>query len=141
VRSYRDQVAELDKKIELAYRDINKTPYYLYSLLIHEGSADTGHYYSYTYDLLAKKWRKYNDINVTEEGEEQVLREGKGLNAASAYYLVYAQSDVLLPEDPKRPRLSYRTSNDPDYLADAYSLLLSNDQRGQMAAENAQMHL
>lgn len=66
MRAYRDQVAELDKKIELAYRDINKTPYYLYSLLIHEGSADTGHYYSYTYDLQAKKWRKYNDINVTE---------------------------------------------------------------------------
>ena len=70
-----------------------------------------------------------------------MLREGKGLNAANAYYLVYAQSDVLLPEDHSHPKLSYRTSNDPDYLADAYSLLLSNDQRGQMAAENTQMHL
>jgi ubiquitin carboxyl-terminal hydrolase 25/28 len=66
VRSYREQVQELDSKIALAYKDINKTPYYLYSLLIHEGGADSGHYYSYTFDLQAKKWRKYNDINISE---------------------------------------------------------------------------
>jgi ubiquitin carboxyl-terminal hydrolase 25/28 len=46
---------------------MRSTPYYLYSILIHEGSADSGHYYSYTYDIQSKTWRKYNDINITEE--------------------------------------------------------------------------
>lgn len=70
-----------------------------------------------------------------------MLREGKGLNAASAYYLVYAQKEVLVAEGGELPKLAYRTSTEPDYLADAYSLLLSPDQRALMAAENQQMHL
>jgi ubiquitin carboxyl-terminal hydrolase 25/28 len=97
VKVYKEKIVSIDKEIEKAYREINKTPYYLYSLLIHEGGADSGHYYSYTYDFEGKKWRKYNDINITEEIEEQVLREAKGVNATSAYYLVYAQKDVLIP--------------------------------------------
>lgn len=50
------------------------TPYHLYSILIHEGSADSGHYYSYTYDIKSKVWRKYNDINISEEAEGQVIK-------------------------------------------------------------------
>lgn len=80
-------------------------------MLIHEGSADSGHYYSYLFDPQEKKWRKYNDLNITEEVEEQVLKEGKGVNATSAYYLVYAQNEVLLPADMEGPKLTYFLSN------------------------------
>lgn len=99
MKEYKQKILEIEKEIEKAYKEINKTPYYLYSLLIHEGGADSGHYYSYTYDFQAAKWRKYNDINITEEVEENVLKEGKGNFAASAYYLVYAQKDVLVPHE------------------------------------------
>lgn len=34
--------------------------------MIHEGGADSGHYYSYIYDHSHSKWRKYNDLNITE---------------------------------------------------------------------------
>lgn len=112
VQGYRAKVAAIEKDIEIAYKDINKTPYYLYSLLIHEGGADSGHYYSYTFDFQANKWRKYNDINITEETEEQVLKEGKGGSAASAYYLVYAQKEVLVPPEAELPKLAYRMSNE-----------------------------
>lgn len=63
----------------------------MYSILIHEGSADSGHYYSYIYEIQTKKWRKYNDINISEEAEPQIIKEAKGINFTSAYYLVYAQ--------------------------------------------------
>lgn len=74
VDNYKNKIEAIDKQIEKAYAAINHTPYYLYSILIHEGGADSGHYYSYTYDHQLKKWRKYNDINITEEVEEQVLK-------------------------------------------------------------------
>lgn len=97
VLNYKQKIEAIDKEIEKAYAAINSTPYNLYSLLIHEGGADSGHYYSYLFDHQNKKWRKYNDINITEEVEEQVLKEAKGINATSAYYLVYAQKEVLIP--------------------------------------------
>lgn len=78
---------------------MRSTPYHLYSILIHEGRADSGHYYSYTYDIKAKTWRKYNDINISEESETQVLTEARGLNFTSAYYLVYSQEGSLIPKD------------------------------------------
>lgn len=53
---------------------MRSTPYHLYSILVHEGSADSGHYYSYTYDIGSKTWRKYNDINISEEAEAQVMK-------------------------------------------------------------------
>jgi len=65
VSKYKAKIEEIDQSIEKCYREIYSTPYYLYSLLIHEGGADSGHYYSYTYDHQAQKWRKYNDINIT----------------------------------------------------------------------------
>lgn len=110
VRGYKEKIEEIDREIEKAYKEINKTPYHLYSLLIHEGGADSGHYYSYTYDFQASKWRKYNDINITEETQEQVFREGKGLNVTSAYYLVYAQKEVLVPEQGEK--LLYKLSTE-----------------------------
>lgn len=81
-------------------------------MLIHEGGADSGHYYSYTYDFQAAKWRKYNDINITEEVEENVLKEGKGNFAASAYYLVYAQKEVLVPHEEEGQKLLYKLSSE-----------------------------
>ena len=55
-------------------------------MLIHEGGADSGHYYSYTYDFQSGKWRKYNDINISEEVEEQKgVEEQKDLVGFSIY--------------------------------------------------------
>lgn len=73
-------------------------PYHLYSILIHEGHADSGHYYSYTLDIKDRVWRKYNDINISDEVEVQVLREARGFGNISAYYLVYAQEESLTPK-------------------------------------------
>ena len=119
--SYRDQVKErmdryskkieeIDKAIEKHYASIQSTPYYLYSILIHEGSAETGHYYSYTYDINSKVWRKYNDINISEEVEPQVMKEARGINYTSAYYLVYAQDIVLQPKELVVPLRNYSLS-------------------------------
>lgn len=119
---YKEQIEKIEKEIEKAYETIRSTPYHLYSILMHEGSAENGHYYSYILDLEKQVWRKYNDINISEEVEEQILKEAKGLNFTSAYYLVYAKQDVLLAGAPMR---NYKLSQDEGYMTDVYSQFLS----------------
>jgi ubiquitin carboxyl-terminal hydrolase 25/28 len=51
---------------------------------------ESGHYYVYIYDFEQKVWRKYNDMNVTEEEEKSIFeRSYGGVGKASAYFLVY----------------------------------------------------
>ena len=51
--------------------------------------------------MKSKVWRKYNDINISEEVEAQVMKEARGVNFTSAYYLVYAQEEVLVSKEVK----------------------------------------
>lgn len=107
-------------------------PYLLQSILIHEGQADSGHYYSYSFDGIV--WRKYNDSNVTEEAEEQVLKEAKGLNMASAYCLVYAKPDNNVPHNSILR--SYKLSSEQGYCQDIYSSFISTEVRSMIQADN-----
>lgn len=45
---------------------------------MHEGTADSGHYYCYIWDEKSKRWYKYNDSTVTEAKEEDLLFEAYG---------------------------------------------------------------
>jgi uncharacterized UBP type Zn finger protein len=69
---------------------MNKNPYYLHAICVHDGSAQSGHYYAFIKDRHQNKWRKYNDIRVTEVSEEDVFKESNGGSGwASAYWVVY----------------------------------------------------
>lgn len=52
--------------------------YHLHSICVHDGTADQGHYFSYIYDRSQKKWRKYNDINITDVTEDEVFTNAQG---------------------------------------------------------------
>ena len=74
---------------------MDKTPYYLHGVIIHDGSAQSGHYFAFIQDHFQKKWRKYNDIRITDVSEEDVFKEGNGgFHNSSAYLLVYVDSDI-----------------------------------------------
>ena len=55
--------------------DLNKHKYILHSVLIHDGVADSGHYYTYikNHTSETQNWIKFNDIHVNEVSEEKVL--------------------------------------------------------------------
>lgn len=59
---------------------MNKTPYHLHSICIHDGNAHGGHYYALIYDRYNNSWRKFNDIRVTDLTEEEVFKEANGGN-------------------------------------------------------------
>ena len=89
------QVEDLQKQIEKAYKHMNKIPYHLHAILIHDGNVNSGHYYAYIYDRAQKKWRKYNDIRITEVTEEEVFKDSNGgWGWASAYWLVYIDDKI-----------------------------------------------
>lgn len=63
-------------------------------------------------------------MNVSEETEEQVLKEARGLNMASAYCLVYVKKDQLPSNHPSR---TYKLSSESGYGEDIYSSLVPTE--------------
>ena len=54
--------------------------YKLMGILMHDGKAQSGHYYSYLYNFEKTLWQKFNDIHVTEEpNEEKIFQEAYGI--------------------------------------------------------------
>ena len=53
-------------------------PYYLHAILIHDGTAESGHYYSYVYDRKLEQWWRLSDVNVQPEVESVVMEEAFG---------------------------------------------------------------
>ncbi len=44
------KIRKLEKVLKQPYLELNERPYYLHGILIHDGLAENGHYYSYIYD-------------------------------------------------------------------------------------------
>jgi ubiquitin carboxyl-terminal hydrolase 25/28 len=88
------QIEALNGQIEKAYASLNQKPYYLHAICIHDGNAYSGHYYALIYDRFSQKWRKFNDIRVTDLTEEDVFREANGGHGhMTAYWLVYVSEE------------------------------------------------
>ncbi|CAD8127523.1 unnamed protein product [Paramecium sonneborni] len=93
------QLDQINQKIEDLYAIMKKYKYFLQSILIHEGAAESGHYYTYIYNPLLKQWFKFNDINVIQVSEEKVLKDayGDGKSKTNAYCLIYQLADRFEP--------------------------------------------
>jgi len=47
------------------------------------------------FDRFQKKWRKYNDIGVTEVSSEEVYRDSEGGNSwKTAYWVTYIKESI-----------------------------------------------
>jgi ubiquitin carboxyl-terminal hydrolase 25 len=92
------QINEKEQQVKTAFRDYNNIPYYLHAILIHEGTAESGHYYSFIYDRKQDLWWRFSDVNVSIEVEEVVFKEAFGGQIASlktAYSLIYINEYCL----------------------------------------------
>jgi ubiquitin carboxyl-terminal hydrolase 25/28 len=68
----------------------------LHSICIHNGNANTGHYYSFIFDRNQKKWWKYSDLKVEPVEEEDVMTLAMGSEKSweSAYWLTYINPSI-----------------------------------------------
>jgi ubiquitin carboxyl-terminal hydrolase 25/28 len=74
---------------------MNKHPYHLHAICVHDGNAYSGHYYAFIQDRFNNKWRRFNDIRVTDATEEDVIKESNGGHGQmTAYWVVYINEEL-----------------------------------------------
>ena len=85
----------LEDEVNEAHKEMMKHSYRLHSIYVHDGSAESGHYFTFIYDRHQQKWRKYNDVHVSEVSEEVVFKISEGgFKNSSAYWVVYVDEEV-----------------------------------------------
>ncbi|XP_057605091.1 ubiquitin carboxyl-terminal hydrolase 28 isoform X11 [Hippopotamus amphibius kiboko] len=92
IQDLKNCIASTTQTIEQMYCDplLHQVPYRLHAVLVHEGQANSGHYWAYIYNQPRQVWLKYNDISVTESSWEELERDSYGgLRNVSAYCLMY----------------------------------------------------
>ncbi|XP_059179737.1 ubiquitin carboxyl-terminal hydrolase 25-like [Physella acuta] len=98
VRELQRNISVLEGKLDGMYSDeyMMKYPYHLHAVLVHEGQAVSGHYWSFIYDDGRGRWLKFNDITVSESSLEEMHKESVGgFHNASAYCLMYVDKSRL----------------------------------------------
>ena len=92
----REQIEKQENLLLNLYLPHQNMPYYLHGVCIHDGTAESGHYYSYIRDHKKEVWRLYNDHRVCEVEEEKVFEEANGGSLTkSAYYVIYISEKEL----------------------------------------------
>jgi len=89
----------MEKVLEKPYVEGGKHPYYLHSIMIHDGLAENGHYYTYVYDRVLRQWWKLDDHRVSISDEETVMKEALGgdgyKSACNLFYMSKHVSDII----------------------------------------------
>ena len=76
--------------MDTSYGYNNSTEYTLIGYNIHNGNAEQGHYYAYSYIESENIWYKYNDSKCTTKSPEFInIKNPPDLN--NAYILMYQQ--------------------------------------------------
>ena len=84
------------KSLDTIYADMKQEKYFLTGILIHQGKADSGHYYAYRYNFNKKIWKKYNDSSISQVlNESEMMDEAFGYENKSAYCLIYIKASSL----------------------------------------------
>lgn len=95
VAAMENKYNDLQAEIKGYYKSIDKTPYHLQSILIHDGNHESGHFYTFIKDFAKGTYRRYNDHNVSDVTEERVREESiGGLGNISAYCLIYVNEEI-----------------------------------------------
>ncbi|XP_040282749.1 ubiquitin carboxyl-terminal hydrolase 28 isoform X4 [Bufo bufo] len=117
IQDLKNSTAHIRKTVDDIYNDphLLQVPYRLHAVLVHEGQANAGHYWAYTYSHTRQCWMKYNDVSVTEATWEELERDSYGgVRNASAYCLMYINDKLpYLIEDHETGQLEDKISSLP----------------------------
>lgn len=70
-----------------------KNGYHLHAICVHDGDADSGHYFIFIKDHHNNIWRKFNDSNVTIVQYDEVLFDSLGGNGKKTAFWVFYLSN------------------------------------------------
>lgn len=95
ISSLEVSINDINLKIESLYdeKELKCLEYQLHAVMVHEGSINSGHYWTYVHDRNRQTWLKFNDNTVTEVLWDELLKESiGGYSKTSAYSLIYIDS-------------------------------------------------
>lgn len=105
IEDLRKTISAIKNTIDTLWGRLNKHKYHLVSILVHDGHAGSGHYYSFNREPFKDTWKKFNDFTVSDEKEEIVMTESLGgYENASAYSLVYISDEAAKEEIYAKPQ-------------------------------------
>eukprot|EP00331_Platyophrya_macrostoma_P026999 CAMPEP_0176452540 /NCGR_PEP_ID=MMETSP0127-20121128/28602_1 /TAXON_ID=938130 /ORGANISM="Platyophrya macrostoma, Strain WH" /LENGTH=1000 /DNA_ID=CAMNT_0017841025 /DNA_START=38 /DNA_END=3040 /DNA_ORIENTATION=- len=137
------EIKQIKDEIDALYSKLKSEKYVLGSILIHDGVAGSGHYYSFIRNH-DDTWMRYNDIQVSEEKEEQVFKEAiGGLNHISAYCLVYTSQKAIDKETEhikKYMQGNMNLANELEVPKQHYSIFLKEKLRADVDLDNKKFH-
>ncbi|KAL3313069.1 Ubiquitin carboxyl-terminal hydrolase 47 [Cichlidogyrus casuarinus] len=68
--------------------------YELFSIMVHSGNINGGHYYALIKDFSSGQWFNFNDTSVTKVSDDE-LQASYGKNHSNAYFLIYRRVDPI----------------------------------------------
>lgn len=104
-----EEISRLKNEIEALTRNLKKEMYTLFSVIIHDGTIDFGHYYCYV--RKGKEWFLCNDENIRGGiSSDAVLNHaaGDGCSHSNAYMLFYANNTFFDVNDSANRVKSYK---------------------------------
>lgn len=90
------QIEKMEQTLKQPYICTKERPFFLHAIMIHDGVAEQGHYFTYVYDRVKKQWWKLNDHDASMELEEEVFKTAFGDNGTqrSACNIVYMSKHI-----------------------------------------------
>lgn len=111
--------------------------------MIHDGYAGSGHYYSFNRNIENQTWKRFNDIQVSDETEENVMKEAIGGHSnTSAYCLIYLSDNMVQEElkSKKAKTMEVQDSKVIDIEKSHYLDLLPADISDEVDVDNVLFH-
>ncbi len=95
IANLKTRKSSIIQEIKSAFSSVDKTKYNIFSIIIHEGTADHGHFYCFI--KWGSRWFKFNDFHVREMPQEEVMKIafGDAGSIASAYCLFYMKEEMM----------------------------------------------
>ena len=100
---------ECTEKLDKA-NNLNKHPYILQAILMHSKLSAKSRYYAFIFDFDGKKWRKYEDEEVTEVSEETVFNEATKYKEDKPLLLVYIKHNYHQTINPSHKNFALSVS-------------------------------
>ena len=69
-----------------------------------------------------------------------MLKEARGINYTSAYYIVYAKEEILQPKNTNKALRNFKISSEEGYMQDLYSSYLSDEMKKHIQNDNSQLY-
>lgn len=95
IDNLKTQIEKMEQTLKQPYICTKERPYFLHAIMVHDGVAEQGHYFTFIYDRVKKMWWKLNDHNVCMELESDVFRVAFGGEGhSSACNLIYMSKHI-----------------------------------------------